>query len=240
MDRRAEKRSPEEQIAELEEEVARLRRLAVVGQQAAVIVHALRNRSGIMSNAAHYLASKLKDADPKVVRNITLIRTELGRSEGMYNSLLAFARKEPLKTRPVQVSHLLTEVVERIRDSTNTQFISRYAEVPSIQAEPYLLEEVFVNLINNAVEAMGREGELLITTQRKDDWVSISFQDTGPGITPEMQDRIFDFMFTTKEGGTGAGLWFCREVVEAHGGRIELKSEVGVGSAFTVLLPLEA
>ena len=106
------------------------------------------------------------------------------------------------------------------------------------QADADLLKQAFLNLFINATQAMEKGGELIVRSYIRDGQARVEIIDTGPGIAPEVQGRVFEAYFTTKSGGTGLGLATCRRIVEEHEGHIDLYSEVGKGSNFTVVLPL--
>ena len=114
-------------------------------------------------------------------------------------------------------------------------------DLPPIEVDVPRIKQVFLNIINNAVYVMPDGGSLSIRTRRVDGGVAVDFEDTGPGIAPEHRDRIFDPFFTTKPevSGTGLGLSVSLGIVQSHGGRLDVVSELGRGSTFTVTLPIE-
>lgn len=114
-------------------------------------------------------------------------------------------------------------------------------QAPVILSDPSQLEQVFINIIDNAIDAMGKDGSIVIETQAQGEGVRISFTDTGPGMDEETLRRIFDPFFTTKKvgEGTGLGLAICFTILEKLGGRIDVRSEPGHGTSFTVTLPAE-
>jgi signal transduction histidine kinase len=114
------------------------------------------------------------------------------------------------------------------------------AELPCVEVDVSRIKQVFLNIINNAVYVMAEGGTLTVRTIAGSRGVRVDFEDTGPGIAPEHRDRIFDPFFTTKPevSGTGLGLSVSLGIVQSHGGTIEVASEVGQGTTFTVALPL--
>ena len=112
--------------------------------------------------------------------------------------------------------------------------------VPDVLADFGQLRQAFLNIAANACEAMGTSGRLRVTTRARDEAVEIAFSDTGPGIPPERLSHIFDPFFTTKERGTGLGLSVVYGIVERHGGVVDVASEVGKGTTFTIRLPIAA
>ena len=118
--------------------------------------------------------------------------------------------------------------------------VRNFGDVPLVHCLPDELNQVWTNLVHNALQAMGRTGMLTIALRQEGGDVLVSVGDTGCGIPPELRERIFDAFFTTKPAGegTGLGLEIVRKIIEKHGGRIAVESEVGRGSTFTVSLPV--
>jgi signal transduction histidine kinase len=119
--------------------------------------------------------------------------------------------------------------------------IKDFGDIPEIECYPNQLNQVFMNMLINASQAIEGEGEIRIRTWQQDGTIRIAISDSGKGIPPEFQSKVFDPGFTTKRAGlgTGLGLSICLKIVEDHGGRIELESNVGRGTTFTIVLPLE-
>ena len=123
-----------------------------------------------------------------------------------------------------------------------TEVIKEYAGIPEIECIPTQINQVFMNLLMNAVQAIKEHGRIIIRTGREGDNVWVEVEDTGSGIEPKNLSRIFDPFFTTKPvgKGTGLGLSLSYSIVQKHGGRIEVRSEVGKGTAFRVVLPIQS
>jgi two-component system, NtrC family, sensor kinase len=121
------------------------------------------------------------------------------------------------------------------------EVIKQFGILPEVECMPAQLNQVFMNLLVNAAQSMENKGTLTITTGYEDDWVWIAIDDTGKGISPEQQEKIFEPFYTTKPRGlgTGLGLSLSQTIIDKHGGRIELKSEIGKGSCFSVWLPVK-
>jgi signal transduction histidine kinase len=116
--------------------------------------------------------------------------------------------------------------------------VSIDADLPDVCVDPELMRQAFVNLGVNAVQAMQPAGGYLdVRARRRDGGVEIEFEDTGPGVDPDIRERIFEPFFTTKPNGTGLGLAIVRQAAEAHGGAVEVRSAIGRGALFTVRLP---
>ncbi|MEO5675687.1 MAG: ATP-binding protein [Chitinophagales bacterium] len=124
----------------------------------------------------------------------------------------------------------------------NIEVIKSFGDIPEINCFAGQLNQVFLNLLSNAIDAIGHDGKVFITTEVKNDNIKISIRDTGPGMTPEIKQRIFDPFFTTKEvgKGTGLGLSITYGIIEKHRGKVEVRSEVGKGTEFIISLPAQA
>ena len=174
------------------------------------------------------------------------IASEVERLKTLTGGLLSFSRSSETKMRPVDLRQVLKDVLLLLRYELNRNQIELVEEldsVPLIQADPNKLKQVFINLIMNACQAMGREGRLTVGSGiNAAGEVVGSIADTGPGMTPELQQRIFEPFFTTKrEGeGTGLGLYLSRNIVAEHEGRMELVSSPGEGTKFSVCFPAYA
>lgn len=219
-------------------ELLRAERLATIGALGAGVAHELRNPLGVISNSAYYLNSRLEDAPPKIVKHLGIIDREVAVSNRIITGLMNFVRVRELKTTPSQPRRLVEETLQRASlpedVSLHTQFAS---DLPLVEVDADKMQEVFLNLIDNATQAMPRGGDLTIGAVVQDGCVEISFDDTGEGIPPSNLEQVFKPLFTTKVKGIGLGLALVRLLVEAHRGTVTVTSQVGVGSRFVVRLP---
>ena len=162
-------------------------------------------------------------------------------------SLLGFSRQTPQILHGVSLNKLLDRVLDIIRLRLNDVVVEKDydPDVPLIQADPGQLEQVFTNLAVNALQAMAKGGQLTFRTGRstpdRSPGVFAAVSDTGCGIPQENVERIFEPYFTTKKAGegTGLGLYVCKNIVEQHHGTIDVESQVGVGTTFTISMPLK-
>jgi signal transduction histidine kinase len=182
------------------------------------------------------------DNRAKVHDAAEVIKHEIDRLDRVIKSLLDFGRPSAPTMRLVDVRRVLEEVVlftRKFADRSKVQIIEDYADdVHEIMGDPEQLKQVFVNLISNAVQAMGEEGgALTVSTGFEDEFVFVRFSDTGPGIPSESIGKVFDPFFSTRDDGTGLGLTIVHRIVDEHGGHIEVTSDAGTGTAFTVHLP---
>lgn len=219
--------------------LAQSEKLAALGQLAATVAHEVRNPLGVMRSAAQTLAETLPAGDP--AQASAFIITEIDRLANVVNSLLAFTRPLQVDARPVRVAELFDRAVLLARDELEAKRLrlERHtaAALPAVQADPDLLSQVLIGLLANAAEAVPPGGAIALDAYAADGAVQLSVADSGPGIAPELRARVFEPFFTTRPHGTGLGLAIARQIVEAHGGRIEAGAVTGGGARFTITLP---
>ncbi len=229
------------------EEIRRAEHLASLGKMAAGIAHEINNPIAGMLNCVRTLLKGVRD-DTQRVQYLTMLQEGLGRIGRTVGHLLNFAREaKPQLARthlPSLLRHCMTLLEHDFAARRIAFSLSPPDSVPPLLADPYQLEQVFLNILKNAMEAMPTGGTLTVRTSSRDReggrFLEVQIADTGVGIAPEHLPRIFDPFFTTKEvgKGTGLGLSVSYGIVRAHGGFIEVSSEVGTGSTFTVALPV--
>jgi len=223
-----------------EERRKRQDRLVQLGQLAGGIGHELRNPLGAIKNSVYFLDMVLEEAEPDVKETLKILDKEVTNCERTISSLLDFARAKPPLKRKVSIKEIIRDALSYIEIPGNIEVNILEAEsMPIISCDPYQLGQVFSNIMLNAVQAMSAGGRLLIQCAVPEpDWMEISFQDTGVGIPKENIDKIFTPLFTSKAKGIGLGMAITRAFVEGHGGSINVASEPGTGSTFTVRLPI--
>lgn len=186
---------------------------------------------------------KLKDAQgKKLVESVRVAQTEIKRLDTIIDQFLRAVRPGQAKRLPTQINTLVEESIAflgpEIEDKDVLVELDLAKGLPLIAADGGAIKQAFYNVIKNAVQAMGRGGILRIATARNDTHVLVSFADNGCGIAPEFLTRIFDPYFTTKEKGSGLGLFMVRRIVREHGGELMLESDPGRGTIARILLPL--
>ena len=247
LEKRVMERTRELRLAQ--DKIVRQEKLALLGQLAGGVGHELRNPLGIISNAVYYLKFIQPDADQKVKQYHAMIEQEVRNSDKIITDLLDFARLEAVDRAPVSVRELVQRTLTRFPvPETIITSLKISEDLPKAFADMAQMEQVLGNLTVNACQAMlmkttdgavSKISELTITARRQQEMVAIAVKDTGVGITPENMDKLFEPLFTTKSKGIGLGLAVSRKLAEANGGRIEVKSEPGKGSTFTLVLPVE-
>ena len=229
-------------------------RLASIGELAAGIAHEINNPVAIMVQEAGWIEDLLGEEEPasesnleEIGRAVGQIRVQGNRCKEITYKLLSFARKTDPTVREVDLNEVVDEVIGLTSQKTRYANVHIETELspnlPTIQASPSELQQVLLNLVNNAIDAIERPGGIVtVATRPAGDEVVLEVRDTGKGIPEANLARIFDPFFTTKPvgQGTGLGLSICYGIVEKMGGRITVESEIEKGTTFTVFLPREA
>ncbi len=212
-------------------------RLATIGQMAASVAHELRNPLGAVRNAAYYLRRRAAGADPKFPEYLDLIEREVATADRVIRDMMNVARSEEPVVQTVDLGRTAREVIERACGARVLSEVMLDPEPFHVSANTGQLRQVLDNLLTNAVQAMEGKGTIRIEARRSAEWDTITVRDSGPGITAEHRDRLFEPLFTTKAKGTGLGLTICRQIVEHHGGTIDWVEGAGRGAAFRIRLP---
>ena len=234
----------EKELEETHLQLVSSEKMASLGKLAAGIAHEINNPLGGILIYSSLMMEELIEADARR-QDLEKIVQEATRCKDIVKSLLEFSRQTEPKMEPVDVNKAITDglfFLEKQALFHNIRIVKNLAPLlPMVRGNPGQLKQVFMNIIVNAAEAMSGGGTLTITTAPSADQkvVSIDFADTGEGIPREILTRIFDPFFTTKElgKGTGLGLSTSYGIIDGHGGRIDVKSEVGKGTTFTIELP---
>ena len=249
-----------EELFETQKNLARSERLAVAGQLAASLAHEIGTPLNSISGHVQLLARQANGSDASR-RRFQIIEKQIDNIVRTVKQLLSWTRKFDLRIEPVDLRHILQESTLISSPALQARKIRVQmkldAECPPIQGDPAYLQQVFLNLINNSMDAMPQGGELRIRlrhpgeepsephpagdAQRNGRTIVVEFADTGQGMSAETLAHIFEPMFTTKRIGTGAGLGLaiCQQIIRQHAGTIEVASEVGRGTRFTIGLPLD-
>ena len=234
----------------MNEQIIEAGKLASVGELAAGIAHEINNPVAIMVEEAGWIEDLLKEDDTcedpaEVRRALKQIKNQGARCKQITHKLLSFARKTDPELRKVQLNELIDEVVglseQRVKYSSVKLNLNLARHLPEVYVSPSEFEQVLLNLINNALDAMAPDGGTLEITTRVDGrHVVVDVADTGQGIPKANLARIFDPFFTTKPvgKGTGLGLSICYGIIKKMEGEISVNSAVGLGTTFHVRLPL--
>jgi hypothetical protein len=240
------------------EQMQRAAKLASLGEIISGIAHEIKNPLTGISCAVQVFQSELSENDSRKAIT-TEILNHIKRLDRIVKDLLNYAKPKPPQFLPLKVSEVLDKAVFFVYPEAKKKNVVIKTEVdpdvPEVMMDPDQMQQVFLNLIINAIQAMPNGGRLKISiseSEKKKDWIDdemkerlsgrnmilIRFEDTGKGIEKEYLKSIFDPFFTRKSKGTGLGLAISQRIVHEHGGEITVKSEVGKGSVFTVYLPV--
>lgn len=222
----------------VQERLALSDRLAGIGRMAGVIAHEFRNQLGVIRNVSYFLKMKISDKDEKVRRHLGILDEQVMETERIIANILNFSRSKHPELQKTELRSLLLSSIDKVTIPRGIELAADLGEAGFIQADPVQLGGVFVNMLLNAVQAMEESGKLLISVEKKDNYVNIIFKDSGCGIKEEDRKRLFEPFFSTKARGTGLGLATAKGIVEAHGGGIKVESERGKGTTVIIRLPL--
>ena len=228
------------ELKEMQEKLVRNEKLAVLGQLSGGVSHELRNPLGVISNAIYFLKTIIPEANETVNEYLEIISSEVHAAEKIISDLLDFSRTKPLETERTDVAEMVAQVLKKHPAPENIKVKQKLApDLQPLYVDPQQIHQVLTNLVVNAYDAMPEGGELTINAQAKKSQVYLAIADTGCGISKKNMDNLFEPLFTTKARGIGLGLAVSKNLVEANGGSIKVKSKEGQGSTFTVILPTE-
>ncbi|HXI84046.1 MAG TPA: GAF domain-containing protein [Verrucomicrobiae bacterium] len=233
-----------EKIVDVEEQLRHNERLSTLGLLAAEVAHEIRNPLTVMKMLFHSLDLKFPPEDPRA-RDAEIMSEKMDHLNKIVDHLLGYARSTEPTLELVDVNDLLDDVLLLTRQKLSQQkieLVRKFGEgLPKVRADRGQIEQACLNLILNAADAMIRGGTLTVSSAMQHgpgSTMVLSFTDTGMGMAPEKQKQIFEPFLTTKTQGTGLGLAIVQKIVEAHSGKIEVKSAPKKGTTFRILLPV--
>jgi two-component system, NtrC family, sensor histidine kinase HydH len=238
------------QLLRAEADARRAERLAALGQLSAGLAHEIRNPLGVIKGSADMLSRKVAQSEPLVGELAGYISSEVNRLNALVVRFLDFARPSKLEFRPEQISEIVDRALTAATASTPDSGVKierQYApNLPPVPVDAQLCEQVFINLITNAIQAMqgqdpGLEKTLRLSIQaevsRGEQGVEVIVEDTGPGVQPELREQIFNPFFTSKKEGVGLGLSIVAKIVDDHRGMLRLENNIPRGARFCVFFP---
>jgi signal transduction histidine kinase len=238
-------RDTNEALFETQQRLARSERLATVGQIAASLAHEIGTPLNVISGHLRLLGrNHLRDEDTQ--RRVRIINSQLDFIVRTVKSLLARTHRQRPALQPLDLNALVRELLSLVKPTLESHSINAAVsldkELPLIECDRDSLLQLFLNLVNNSIEAMPRGGALEIATRldRRARSAEVVFRDSGIGIEPDALEHLFEPMWTTKETGSGFGLVIAREIAVAHGGQIEFVAGQAQGAAFRLILPVSA
>lgn len=236
---------PQEQLIKrmerFEQEAHQGEKMKAVATLAAGLCHELRNPLQAIYTHAEFLPERFDD--PQFRKSCSeIMKTEITRINGLLKQLMDFAKPKAPSLRPIEPHKILDSTLDFLNNEFVTHQISlekRYeADDLQIQADPDQLRQVILNLALNALQAIGKNGQITVTTHQEDGWFTLEVMDTGPGIDPAILPKLFEPFTTTKPSGTGLGLSIVHSIVREHRGKITAQSQPGKGTTFTIKLPV--
>jgi two-component system NtrC family sensor kinase len=237
-----------DELEKTQETLIRAERLTSLGQIAAGVAHEINNPLTGVLTYIQIMLNKLKAQKPigseELGKKLSVMGKETERCTRIIKSLLDFARQTQPSIRSIDLNRVIENSLTMLTyqaQLSNVKIVKEFAsDVSNIEADPDQLQQVFTNIILNAIDAMPKGGSLIITTlhNASKGQVGIQFRDTGIGISPENLKRLFTPFFTTKEKGKGIGLGLavCYGIIQRHGGEIKVESQTGQGTTFTIWL----
>jgi len=231
-----------ERIVDVEEQLRQNEKLSALGLLAAEVAHEIRNPLTVMKLLYHSLNLKFEDQDPRI-KDAQIIESTIEHLNKIVEQILDFARTTEPKFAPVNMNDLVDELSLLVRHKLANQGVKLQhdllKDLPLVLGDAPQLEQAFLNLILNAVEAMPEGGTLTIKTATlQNSQIAVSFKDTGSGMTKEQQQRAFkSVLTTTKAKGNGFGLAIVGRIIETHHGQIRILSRIGRGTTIRIALP---
>ena len=221
----------------------RTEKIAATARLAAEMAHQLKNPLGIINNAAFLLQREAENGKSPPRETVQVIRDEVARADRIVTELMDYARLNEGRLESVEVNKVLENALRQALPpmlGSKVRVVTHLAKhLPPLVVQRPQLEECFLNVLQNAIEAMPSGGTLTVQSRYAGDGqIEVQIADTGHGIAPDMLPQVFDAFTTTKSGGTGLGLAIVKNVVETYGGMVTARSEPGKGSVFTLTLPV--
>jgi signal transduction histidine kinase len=238
-------------LEQAQAEARRSERLAALGQLSAGLAHEIRNPLGVIKGSAEMLTQKLQASDELARELAGYISTEVNRLSALVTEFLDFARPLHAQPQPADLTALLDRVLQIVagrfagKPGPVVRVERSYASgLPLVPLDESLCEQAFLNLVQNAYEAMEESGGTLrvdvqLATKDGPDGVELRLADTGPGVPEELREEIFNPFVTTKKTGVGLGLSIVSKIVDGHGGSIHVENSPDGGAVFTLFFPLE-
>jgi len=223
----------------LRHELVRSEKLKAVATLAAGMAHEIKNPLASIKTFAEYLPQKYDDPAYRE-KFAKIMSQEVEKMNTLVQRLLHFARPSPPQLQPVRLSGVVSETLDFLQGTLlqkQIQVETTFAQTDEVLADAAQLKQALLNVLLNSLEAMDRPGRITISTAQVDSVVTIAIADTGPGIAKKDLQRVFDPFYTTKSSGTGLGLSVVHSIVQEHGGRVAIHSELGAGTRVEIALP---
>jgi signal transduction histidine kinase/PAS domain-containing protein len=230
-----------DQLRETQQKLIHSEKLAVIGTMAAYVAHEIRNPLVTIGGFAKSL-SRFTFTDQKIKTNINIILDEVRRLERIINNITDFSKPPILEKINVQICEIMENTCSLMENYFQERHVNLYKKfepgIPQILADPTQMKQVFLNILMNAVESMPNGGDITVKIATVNESIKIDIIDSGKGMTKDALKNIFEPFFTTKSHGTGVGMAISLEIIENHGGNINVESECGKGTTMSLSLPI--
>ncbi|WP_224360979.1 protoglobin domain-containing protein [Hyalangium versicolor] len=220
---------------------ARNERLSTFGQLVGSIGHELRNPLGVIETSLFILKGRMTPGDERTTKHLDRIGEQVAIANRIVTDLLDMIRDKPLKHEPVRLAEVWQSARSAVQIPVGVSVVERgLSELPELRGDPNQLRQVFINLLENSIQAMGESGKVELTATIVAGSVELIFEDLGPGVSESIRRRLFEPLMTTKARGIGLGLPLVKRILERHGGSIAYvpRPEKGPGARFVIRLPI--
>ena len=230
----------EDLVEERTRKLKEAERLAAIGELATMVGHDLRNPLASMEYTSYNLRTNYApNLDKDGLRMLEMLEEDIDRSNKIINDLLDYSAKIRLDPEITDINSILKQTCRSLKIPENIKLVDLTKQEPKIEVDFAKIQRVFINMVKNAIDAMSNGGTLTIKSKETNGSADVTISDTGTGLSEETIKKLWTPLFTTKAKGMGFGLAISKRLIEAHGGSVSVKSELGKGTTFTIIIPIK-